>query len=348
MPSLASSQAVSRAPWRTGRVSSTHTKGRLPASTAPPHDPERGAVPGGRQPAGVAVGEDARALGHEGAPRGRRVGGCSRCLPRGSPPASAARLARRAAIDAARCAAACRRIRSSAQKRLTAVGRVAARPWLARLQVAEEVLRPRSPRLARPARTTPNAAVTPMAGAPRTASERIASATSSHVRHSRYVSSPGSRRWSSRSDVVAQPGDRRERELRETPLGASAARRARASSGETPATSTSLVRAPCPRRMVTAERGQSSASARRARTASLAAPPAGGAVTRTRSEPPAGGDDLVPRRAGLDLHGQPGLALRSALPPGGRGRSTRHRRASAPRAARASAACSGAVRRAAA
>ena len=87
-------------------------------------------------------------------------------------------------------------MRSSAQKRFTAVGRVAASPSRAASR-SRSSASPSRAGLASPARATPNAAATPIAGAPRTARVRIASATSGHVRHSRYTSSPGRRRWSS-------------------------------------------------------------------------------------------------------------------------------------------------------
>jgi hypothetical protein len=69
--------------------------------------------------------------------------------------------------------------------RLTAVGRAA------RIMAA-----PSSRRPARAARTTPNAPHIPIAGAPRTASRRIAPTTSSGVVSRRIRSSPGSSVWS--------------------------------------------------------------------------------------------------------------------------------------------------------
>src|SRR5205814_8401576 len=87
------------------------------------------------------------------------------------------------------------RIRSMAQNRLTAVGRVAAITLHMKLksnsrsatEVPTDWLAPRA---------NPMAAETPMAGAPRTTIFLIASATSSYERSVRYFSSFGSRRWS--------------------------------------------------------------------------------------------------------------------------------------------------------
>jgi len=81
-------------------------------------------------------------------------------------------------------------MRSSAQKRFTAVGRVAASPLIAVSRSASSA----SPLVAvlwRAASATPNAAATPIAGAPRTTSARMASATSSQRVYSRSTSRPG-------------------------------------------------------------------------------------------------------------------------------------------------------------
>ncbi len=93
-------------------------------------------------------------------------------------------------------------MRPSAQRRLTAVGRVAPRA----ADAAQTVSRVAAPR--RMASVIPMAAAIPMSGAPRTRSVRIASATASTVSSVRYVSvpeagsgreseprSPASRRW---------------------------------------------------------------------------------------------------------------------------------------------------------
>ena len=62
MSSCISSQAVSRAPCSRGRVSSTQTCTCLPCSMRRADDAQRGAVIDRRQRAGVAVGQDVRAL----------------------------------------------------------------------------------------------------------------------------------------------------------------------------------------------------------------------------------------------------------------------------------------------
>src|SRR5215475_6908091 len=112
--------------------------------------------------------------------------------------ASVARRCRRRSSGKSRAPSSTRRMRSSAQKRLTAVGRVAARPLLA---VSRSANKPSNvvARLARAASTTPKAAVTPIAGAPRTTRARIASATSSHRVYTRVASSRGRRVWSIRT-----------------------------------------------------------------------------------------------------------------------------------------------------
>ena len=72
MPSLTSSQAVSRAPCRNGPGlvgEDGHALARLDRTT---NHAERGAVAGGRQGAGIAVGEDARFVRHDARRRGGR------------------------------------------------------------------------------------------------------------------------------------------------------------------------------------------------------------------------------------------------------------------------------------
>ena len=83
--------------------------------------------------------------------------------------------------------AACIRLR--AHPRLTAVGRDARRPRIAVGRSSPE----------RAARTTPQAAAIPIAGAPRTAMEEIASATSCQRCNCMKTTAPGSCRWSSNS-----------------------------------------------------------------------------------------------------------------------------------------------------
>jgi hypothetical protein len=67
-------------------------------------------------------------------------------------------------------------IRAMAQKRLTAVGRVAAMTAQISVKCVQKWSKS-SALMARAPTANPSAAVTPMAGAPRTASVRIASAT---------------------------------------------------------------------------------------------------------------------------------------------------------------------------
>src|SRR5437870_2209204 len=103
--------------------------------------------------------------------------------------ASASRRARTWSSGRAPEAIATRRIRSSAQNRLTAVGRVAASPLTA---VSRSAIRPSNvaARLSRAASTTPKAAATPIAGAPRTTSARTAArATGAAVTRRRSVAS---------------------------------------------------------------------------------------------------------------------------------------------------------------
>ena len=66
-------------------------------------------------------------------------------------------------------------------------------------------MRPSKPmaRLCRAASATPNAAATPMAGAPRTTSVRIASATSSQRSYRRSTSREGRSVWSSSTSPLS-------------------------------------------------------------------------------------------------------------------------------------------------
>jgi hypothetical protein len=85
-----------------------------------------------------------------------------------------------------------RRMRSIAQKRFTAVGRVAAK-----VRQRRSKSRARSPgRKVRAPRAIPMPAATPIAGAPRMTMSLIARATSRWSRYTRYTSRCGSSRWS--------------------------------------------------------------------------------------------------------------------------------------------------------
>ena len=66
MPSRVSSHAVSRAPWRNGRVSSAKTATFFPCFDGAANDAQRGAVSGGGQRAGVAVRQHPRRIRHDG------------------------------------------------------------------------------------------------------------------------------------------------------------------------------------------------------------------------------------------------------------------------------------------
>ena len=118
---------------------------------------------------------------------------------------------RRAWIRRARSGVGSGRISSSAQRRLIAVGREAASTSYARSTS--------SPCVA--ASAIPYAAATPMAGAPRTARVRIASASSTASWQRSSTTSSGSRRWSSTttasaSSLTIRSGSRSERPGRRT------------------------------------------------------------------------------------------------------------------------------------
>ena len=128
MPSRTSSHAVSRAPCRNGRVSSANTAIVLALLDRGADHAERRAVAGRRQRAGVAVRQDARAVGHHRRAvtahraAARDVLVVDRAAPRargaiGDLLGRLARLRRRRRTP--------RFIRSIAQNRFTAVGRVA-------------------------------------------------------------------------------------------------------------------------------------------------------------------------------------------------------------------------------
>ena len=128
MPSRTSSHAVSRAPCRNGRVSSANTVDVLARLDRAADDAERRAVAGRRQRAGVAVRQDARVGRHDrGAERAHRAAARDVLV------VNRLRFAVEPVLDLLdrlaglrRAAANARFIRSIAQNRLTAVGRVAA------------------------------------------------------------------------------------------------------------------------------------------------------------------------------------------------------------------------------
>ena len=145
MPSRSSSHAVSRAPCRNGRVSSASTRTCLPCSTAARIDAERGAVPGGGKRAGVAVREHARDVGHDRRRRSRRARGSWRRLRRGcaAPRARSRSCSWSTDSPASTPAAKLRFIRSMAQNRFTAVGRVAGHHVAHAVELDRQLLRAR-------------------------------------------------------------------------------------------------------------------------------------------------------------------------------------------------------------
>ena len=171
MPSVSSSQAVSLAPWSSGRVSSTQTCSTRPRSHAARMPPSAVPYPPVASPPVLqCVSTRAPALEQVGRMRGHQP----------------APLDLVGVEASARSGVGSSRIASSAQRRLTAVGRDAAS---ARRRASRS-----SPRSA--ASASPYAAATPIAGAPRTASVRIASATSAADSQRSSTSSSGRRRWS--------------------------------------------------------------------------------------------------------------------------------------------------------
>ena len=90
------------------------------------------------------------------------------------------------------------RISSTAQRRLTAVGRVASRPSAASVSAARKAAGSAAfaAAEARAASASPPAAVTPIAGAPRTVMSVMRAATSCQVWQCTYRSSWGSASWS--------------------------------------------------------------------------------------------------------------------------------------------------------
>ena len=153
MPAASSSHAVRRAPWSSGRVSSTSTCESGPRSQAARSAPTARAVAAGGETACVAVRER---------PRLRRKSSAACADIRRQRSTSSWWSAR------ARSGVGSSRICASAHGRFTAVGRDAAST-----RSASAMSSPSSA-----ASASPYAAATPIAGAPRMAISRIASATS--------------------------------------------------------------------------------------------------------------------------------------------------------------------------
>src|SRR6266581_5136190 len=188
------SHAVRRAPCRYGRVSLAITETRLPWSRAVRITPS--AVPW------PAVARDPELQWvRTRAPSGRSAVPArpmARLVSRSALKSASAASASSAAADfgSSFVPAACTtRMRWSAQKRFTAVGRLAARLLNAiSIAVSNSACVPRSWRFASSA--TPKAAAQPIAGAPRTTIERMASATSAALVQLTYSRRAGRARWS--------------------------------------------------------------------------------------------------------------------------------------------------------
>ena len=217
MPSLDSSQAVSRAPWRYGRVSSAQHVLDLALPRRGADHAQRRAVARGGQSARVAVGEHARARPGSARPPGRPCGGRPPRPPPGWPaPPRAARPAGPGRPWPRRVSKR-RRMRSMAQKRLTAVGRVAAISAQMRVELGPQGLALRAASRGRPARCPaprpprwPGPRARPCRGWP----TRPRGGRGSGGRPPRA----GSRRWSISTTVASSPRHRGDhRLLREPP-----------------------------------------------------------------------------------------------------------------------------------
>ena len=134
-PCWPSSQAVRLAPWLRGRVSSTQTWIGMPRVVRLVDRRQRRAPVDGREPAGVAVGQHVDALAVL-LGRGDRRSAPAPCSPMrrlmatsSSADLGGARVRRARRAPAAAAARSSARMSSSAQRRLTAVGRVASSVW---------------------------------------------------------------------------------------------------------------------------------------------------------------------------------------------------------------------------
>jgi hypothetical protein len=176
MSSFHSSQAVRRAPWRKGRVSSARTPQTLPVIDRGPNYSKRCAIARGGKRAGIAVREDCAGIGqqllaelaHSLIALDIFVLDCQSL----SNETVHDFLAIRGVVAISRNS---RFIRSIAQNKFTAVGRVEANVSVICLNSS------RSPAIvsvfeSRTPKAMPIAAATPIAGAPRTTMTRMASA----------------------------------------------------------------------------------------------------------------------------------------------------------------------------
>ena len=213
MPRWTSSQAVNRAPWNNGRVSSAQTRKRRPSAhavvitaSAVPSPPVASAPalqwvrtsPSGNSSAPyrpIAVHSRRSSSWISVAARSREA---TKSAGGGEPePVAAGRPTSRST-------------RTTAQRRLTAVGRAAAISSAAARREATAGP-PSSPcwLASAAAMTTPYPPAMPMAGAPRTRRLRIASITVGTSRHSTQTISPGSRVWSRSSRCPPLPPTQR-------------------------------------------------------------------------------------------------------------------------------------------
>src|SRR5581483_8674583 len=185
MPSCCSSQAVSRAPCRNGRVSSAKTSIFLPALTAARITPSAVPYPAVASAPALQCVSTVLPSGTRSAPfrpmAWQMAMSSSRIF------CASEIMLRTISSLAAPCSEAIKdRIRSMPQNRFTAVGRVAARV----LQTVSKSSPAWTPR------ATPIAAATPIAGAPRITMVLIASATSRYVRQVTKRCWRGRRVWS--------------------------------------------------------------------------------------------------------------------------------------------------------
>ena len=183
MPALVSSQAVSRAPCRSGRVSSTQILIRFPASAAARMTPMAVPYPAVASPPALQWVRMRAGFGTNAWPC-RPIAWLMRMSSSRIVSDSAVRRVWISATGRSRDCRATPSIRRIAQARLTAVGRVRMSWSPTRSRAAQNAAWSVS-RIVRAPRASPMAAAIPMAGAPRTCRVRMAWATSSTVPHSR-------------------------------------------------------------------------------------------------------------------------------------------------------------------
>ena len=195
MPSCCSSQTVRRAPCSHGRVSPAKTLAMrcwaMPARITPSAVPNP-AVASEPVLQWVSTPLPASIRPAPSAPMWRLAARSSSAMAWASVASTC--------CQSAPARASARRMRASAQARLTAVGRDALSRCRAGSSLASACA-PSSACTPAAASTTPQAAAMPIAGAPRTVSAWMASATASLSRHSTCSTTNGSLRWSSNCRV---------------------------------------------------------------------------------------------------------------------------------------------------